>query len=91
MEIDYERLGQPCRARQVLGGAVVRDRKDGRERLARNREPGGGLAGQQGDRVFELRALHPEIDRLRLRGLELGLREHHVGPGDRARVVLVLR
>lgn len=30
---DVELLGEPCRARQILGTAVVRDRGDGRERL----------------------------------------------------------
>lgn len=30
---DIEKLGQPCRARQILGSAMVTDRQDGRERL----------------------------------------------------------
>src|SRR5690606_14778398 len=30
---DVELLGQPCRAKQVLGTCLVTDRQDGRERL----------------------------------------------------------
>ena len=45
----------------------------GRERRRRDRELGRRLADQHGDRVLERGALDADVDRLRLRALELGL------------------
>ena len=50
----------------------------------------GGAAGQDRDRVLELGAPDAEVDRLRLRGLELGQGGDDVRAGDDAGVVLVL-
>ena len=53
----------------------------GRRAARRQREVWRRLADEHRDGVLELRALHADVDRLRLGGLELGLRLHHVGLG----------
>ena len=47
------------------------------EQVRRDRQFGGRPADQHGDGMFELRALHADIDVLRLGGEDLGL-----GSGD---------
>ena len=51
---------------------------------ARNGELRGRLAGQNGDGVFQLRALDSQVGQLRLRGVELGFGLRHVGIGSHA-------
>ena len=53
------------------------------EQVRRDREFGRRPADQHGDGVLVLRALHADIDLLRLGGLDLGLGGGHVAGSDR--------
>ena len=63
----------------------------GCQRIGREAKVRRCLAREDRDRMLELRALHPDVDQLRLGAHKLGLGEHDVGELRHSDLVLILR
>ncbi len=68
-----------------MSGIAIVEMLGGERKLRRR------LADEYRDRVFELRALHADVDRLRLRALQLRLRLHDIDVRRDTRVIAVAR